>query len=149
MSVWDDPELQNDSEYVTFDAVGDAVAGTVQSVRKHTWADGSSCPKVNIVTAEGVERTVTAGQVRLKAELASLRPEPGDHISIKLTEVEKRAGGKTLKHFEVKVERSGDTTAAVVTSLPAQGQDPALAAAIASLTPEQLAALQATSGAPF
>jgi hypothetical protein len=119
MSIWDDPELANDSEYVTFENVGDEIVGTVQSVRKHTWADGTVCPKVNIVNDNGEEKTVTAGQVRLKAELAVKRPEPGDRIKIKLTNVEKRAGGKTLKHFEVLVHPGGATPEPVVAATPA------------------------------
>jgi hypothetical protein len=52
---------------------------------------------------------LTAGQVRLKAALAEQRPEAGDHLTVTLKQVEKRSGGKTLKHFDVEIKRgSGD-----------------------------------------
>jgi len=76
-------------------------------------------------TADG-EVALTAGQVRLKAELSEKRPEVGDTLTVTLTEVEKRAGGKTLKHFDVVVAKSGT---------------PAAALAAPSLTPEQQQAM--------
>ena len=39
---------------------------------------------------QGEERTITAGQVRLKAALVEQRPEVGDHIKVKFTQNEKR-----------------------------------------------------------
>ena len=102
MSIWDDPELRMSSDYVSFENVGDSVAGTVINVRAHRFDDGKVVPQL-LLDVDGEEKTVTAGQVRLKAALAEKRPEPGDAISITLTEIEKRAGGKTLKHFDVKV----------------------------------------------
>lgn len=116
MSIWDDAELQNDSEYVKFDAVGDEIAGEVVAVRKQVWDDGKVSPKLDIVTADGETRTVTAGQIRLKAELAAKRPEPGDRIRIRLSDIERRSGGKTLKHFEVEVTRGTGAPASTTTS---------------------------------
>jgi len=73
------------------------------------------------------EIALTAGQVRLKAALAEQRPEVGDTLTVKLTEIEKRAGGKTLKHFDVAVIKG--------TSLPTVAATP-------TMTPEQLAAVE-------
>ena len=90
---------------------------------------------------------MTAGQVRLKALLAEQRPEAGDTITVTLSEIEKRAGGKTLKHFDVKVVRAGASAAPAPAADPAPAQaaapaDPAaVQAAVANLTPEQLKAL--------
>ena len=146
-SVWDDPDLRVGGEFVKFENVGDSVSGTVNAVRAHRFDDGSVAPQILLTTDDGEERTVTAGQVRLKAELATQRPEPGDHVVIKFTEVEKRSGGKTLKHFSVDVNRGGTpaagTPAAAPATAPAAGAvDPqAAAAALANLTPEQKAAL--------
>jgi hypothetical protein len=147
-SVWDDPDLRVGGEFVKFENVGDTVSGTVNAVRAHRFDDGSVAPQILVTTDEGEERTITAGQVRLKTELATQRPEPGDHIKVTFTEVEKRSGGKTLKHFTVEVNRGG-APAAATTPAPAAapattaGQvDPAAAAAaLANLTPEQKAAL--------
>lgn len=146
-SVWDDPDLRVGGEFVKFENVGDTVSGTVNAVRAHRFDDGSVAPQVLLTTDAGEERTVTAGQVRLKAELAAQRPEPGDHITITHTEVEKRSGGKTLKHFSVQVNRGGAAPAAAPAAAtpapqPAAGVDPAAAAAaLANLSPEQRKAL--------
>lgn len=146
-SVWDDPDLRVGGEFVKFENVGDTVTGTVNAVRAHRFDDGSVAPQVLITTDTGEERTITAGQVRLKAELAAQRPEPGDHITITHTEVEKRSGGKTLKHFTVQVNRGGQTAAPVAATAPAVQEQPpivdpaAAAAALANLSPEQRKAL--------
>ena len=149
MSIWDDPDLRVGGEFFKFDNVGDSIAGTVNAVRAHRFDDGSVAPQVMLTTDDGEEKTVTAGQVRLKAALAEQRPEAGDHISVTFTENEKRAGGKTLKHFDVKVTRGGApapaAAPAAAASAPAATEQPvdqaALTAALGNLTPEQKAAL--------
>lgn len=154
-SVWDDPDLRVGGEFVKFEAVGDTISGTVNAVRAHRFEDGSVAPQVLVTTDDGEERTITAGQVRLKAELATQRPEPGDHIKVTFTDIEKRSGGKTLKHFSVEVTRGGGQpatqaaaapAAAAVSAAPAPTAAPeidpaAAAAALANLTPEQKQAL--------
>ena len=105
MSIWDEPDLAPDGEYVKFNAVGDAVAGKVTSVGLQRWDDGSISPKIGLLGDDGIERTLTAGQVRLKVALTEKRPEVGDHLSVRLSQIEPRGGGKTLKHFEVEVTR--------------------------------------------
>jgi len=105
MSIWDNPEFRADSgSYINFEKVGDSVEGSVVSVGLQTWKDGTIAPKIVINTREG-ERTLTAGQIRLKMALAEKRPEQGDFISVKFTAVEDRGGGKTLKHFDVEVRK--------------------------------------------
>jgi len=145
-SFWDDPEIRMSDDYVKFDDVGDSVTGKILSVRKHTFDDGKVVPQL-LLDVDGEEKTLTAGQVRLKAALAEKRPGVGDVLTVKLTDIEKRSGGKTLKHFEVVL---GDVPAAPAQpaqpAAPAadQGQaiDPqAAAAALANLSAEQKAAL--------
>lgn len=147
-SIWDDPDLRVGGEFFKFDNVGDSIAGTINAVRAHRFDDGSVAPQVMLTTDDGEEKTVTAGQVRLKAALAEQRPEAGDHITITFTENEKRAGGKTLKHFDVNVARGGGSAtpapAAAPAAQPANEQpvdQAALTAALGNLTPEQRAAL--------
>lgn len=145
-SVWDDPDLRVGGEFVKFENVGDTVSGTINAVRAHRFDDGSVAPQILLTTDDGEERTVTAGQVRLKAELATQRPEPGDHVVITHTEVEKRSGGKTLKHFSVQVTRGGKPAGApaaapAAAAAPGAVDPAAAAAALANLTPEQKAAL--------
>lgn len=102
LDVWADPDFAIGGEFVKFDQIGDTVSGKVIAVRKHVWDDGSVSPQLLLETEDG-EKTLTAGQVRLKAALAEKRPQPGQHVTITLTDVEKRAGGKTLKIFDVQV----------------------------------------------
>lgn len=118
MSVWDDPEIREGGEFVKFETVGDTISGTITALRTHRFEDGKVVPQVLIATDTGEERTITAGQVRLKAALSSERPEPGDHLTVTYTQNEKRAGGKTLKHFDVAVRRAG-APAAVAAAPPA------------------------------
>ncbi len=111
MSIWDNPDMKVNGDYIKFDQVGDTVTGRVISVRAHKWDDGSVSPQL-LLDVDGEEKTVTAGQIRLKAALAEKRPEEGDTLTITLADIEKRSGGKTLKHFDVAVVRSGDPAAA-------------------------------------
>lgn len=137
MSIWDDAEIRTGGEFIKFDAVGDTVTGTITAIRKHQFDDGKVVPQI-FLDVDGEERTLTAGQVRLKAELALQRPEVGDTLTVTLSNVEKRNGGKTLKHFDVLVTRGGAAAAAVITPAAAA---PAVPTTADQLTPEQQAAL--------
>jgi hypothetical protein len=161
VSIWDDPDLQVNDDYVKFEKVGDSITGTILTVRAHRFDNNSVAPQLLLRLDDGEEKTITAGQVRLKAKLAELRPEAGDRITITLTEIEKRAGGKELKHFDVQVAPgSGHASAAAAGNPPTSAPvgDPApsvhaptvpdstsdassLAAAIAALSEEQKKAL--------
>ena len=122
-SIWDDNDLSVSNDYITFDQPGDTVTGTITGIRKHTWADGSACPQISI-TVDGEEKTLTAGQIRLKALLGEKRPNVGDTITVTLTDVEKRAGGKTLKIFALDV----NSAAPAAPAKPAPAAAPAAAA---------------------
>jgi len=110
-SMWDDPELRSGGEFVKFENPGDKVSGVINAIKKHRFDDGNVVPQIYLTTDEGDERTLTAGQVRLKAALAEQRPEVGDHLSVTFERQEKRAGGKTLKHFAVSVRRGAGAAA--------------------------------------
>lgn len=145
MSVWDDPELRAGGDFITFETVGDTAAGTVQAIRVKRWDDGKVSPEILLTTDDGEEKTLTAGQIKLKTLLAEQRPEVGDHITVKLTDIEKRSGGKTLKHFSLDIRRGGGAAPAPAAA-PAQAGGPAVdqaavAAALAALTPEQRQAM--------
>ena len=133
MSIWDNPEMSVGGDYVKFDNIGDTVSGKILVVGIKRWDDGSVAPQLVLDTADG-EKTLTAGQVRLKAALAEKRPEEGDTLTVTLRDIEKRAGGKTLKHFDVAVARNGD---------PAAPAPAAPAPAPGGLSAEQQAALKA------
>lgn len=142
MSIWDEPGMKVGGDYIKFENVGDTVTGQVLSIGAHKWEDGSVSPQLVLSTAEG-EKTLTAGQVRLKAALAEKRPNVGDTITITYADLEKRAGGKTLKHFDVKVVfGDGFITSAPVAPASTAGVDPAVLAALQ-------AQLGAKSATPF
>lgn len=107
MSIYDDPDLVVSNEYIKFEEVGTEVTGDVISVGKHTWENGDKCIKLVIRDDDGTDRTLTAGQMKLAEKLKELRPDAGDRIRIKFTEIEKRPGGKTMKHFDVDVKAGG------------------------------------------
>lgn len=138
MSIWDSPDLAVGGDYIKFEQPGDTVTGKILVLKLHRFDDGSVAPQLLLDTEQG-EKTLTAGQVRLKAALAESRPEEGDTITVTLTQVEKRAGGKTLKHFDVGVIRAGDPAAAA----PPKPAASAAPAAANGLNAEQQAALKA------
>ena len=82
--------------------IGDTVTGKITSIRVATMPDGNQYPSLTLATATG-ERELLASQSRLLAMLAEKQPRIGDTITITHTDVEKLAGGKTLKHFDVTV----------------------------------------------
>ncbi|AGL13856.1 hypothetical protein [Actinoplanes sp. N902-109] len=152
MSVWDDPDLRAGGEFVKLENRGDRVSGLITAVRSHTFDDGKKVPQVLFVDdVTGDERTWTAGQVQAKTKLSELRPEAGDWFSAELTDIERRAGGKTLKHFSIEVNRGGRPAAGAAAAGAAAAQQTDMASVFANLTPEQRAALQqqAATAPPF
>jgi hypothetical protein len=140
--LWD--EFASSGNYVKFENVGDSVSGTITSIRRHTFDDGKVVPQIELTTDDGEEMTLTAGQIKLKQELTELRPNVGDHLFVVYASTEKRPGGKTLKHFTVRVNESSLPRPAAppqATPIP-RGPAPDAADPLASLTPEQLAAIR-------
>jgi hypothetical protein len=133
-AFWDDKEMFDSGEFVKFENVGDTISGTITAIRKHMFDDGKVVPQISITTIDGVDRIVTAGQIRLKAALAEKRPGVGDLLTITLADIEKRSGGKTLKHFDV-------TVGPVAAPAPVAAA-PAAADPLSGLTPEQIAAVK-------
>ena len=131
MSIWDDPELKINSDYIKFENPGDTASGIIVAIRAHKFDDGNVVPQIILNTADG-EKTVTAGQMQLKAMLADKRPNVGDTITITFTEVEKRSGGKTLKKFDVQVGAQHATAAAATAGDTGAG----------GYTPEQVEAMK-------
>jgi hypothetical protein len=123
MSIWDDPELRTAGNFVKFEKVGDTINGVVTAVKRHRFDDGNLVPQVELRCSDGEERTLTAGQTRLKLALVEQRPDVGDELTVTLTQIEKRAGGKTLKHFDVKVVRGDGTVPAPAGAKATVGAD--------------------------
>lgn len=83
-----------------FENEGDTVSGKITQIRVATMPDGSRYPSITIDTGERTVE-VLASQTQLLRLLASTQPKTGDQITITHTNVEKLAGGKTLKHFTI------------------------------------------------
>jgi hypothetical protein len=83
---------------------GDSISGVLTALRVATMPDGNKYPSLTI-TKDGTAYEVLASQTQLLRLLADTKPTVGDTITITHTRVEKLAGNKTLKHFDVKVAR--------------------------------------------
>jgi len=137
-SIWEDPEFSAGGDFVKFENIGDTITGRITLIKAHRFDDGKVVPQISL-DCNGEERTLTAGQIRLKAELVAQRPDVGDTLTVTLSDIEKRAGGKTLKHFAVDITRGGK--AAPRPAAPAAKAAPAPPATTDQLTDEQRAAL--------
>lgn len=93
-------------DFVKFENVGDQVVGIIKHVREGRDFNGNPCPLLILeVNAEGDEKTLTAGQVRLKAALAEKAPKVGDKIRITYSGVGEAQPGKApAKEFTVDVQ---------------------------------------------
>jgi len=104
---WD----QFDSDWVKFDEVGDKVAGTIMAIRVGKDFKGAPCPELVIRTDNG-DKTVTAGQAKLKPELARLKPQVGDRIAIVYSaNGDAKPGQAPAKLFDVQVQRADPVAA--------------------------------------
>ena len=104
MSIYD--ELSTGGDYVSFKEHGDKVAGDLIEVRKGKDFKGNDCPEWIGRTDDGRDHTVTCGQANLKAQALSLRPMPGDRVSVEYVRDEKADKGMK-KIFDVKVKTGG------------------------------------------
>lgn len=108
-------------------AIGDQVTGTLTRIEEEggETVQGDPCPELTIETEDGHEVQVTCSQARLWTRVAELDAEGallvGRHIEIELTDIEKRNGGRTLKHF--RVELSGKASVKVPTPKPRYSGD--------------------------
>jgi hypothetical protein len=112
MSFWDDPSVKPDiTSYMKFESVGDTVSGTIAQLRKRTFnagtADERICPEIIFVDDD--TPSLTAGQVLLQQALFELRPGVGDHLTVTLAAIDKKAT-KTLKRWQVVLKRKDGET---------------------------------------
>lgn len=93
-------------DYFKFDEVGDQIIGVIKEVREGRTFNGDPCPELVLETEAGEEKTVTAGQVRLKAVLAEKRPQKGDRVRITYSGIgEAKPGKAPPKEFTVDVKQ--------------------------------------------
>jgi len=133
MSIWDNAEMQVNSDYIKFETPGQSGTGTITNIGIHRWDDGTTSPQITL-DVDGETKTVTAGQIGLKALLAEVRPEVGEVLTVTFTGVEKRAGGKTLKKWDVAVaDRTEEAPEAPAAAPAAKGEQTAEQIAAAKL----------------
>lgn len=93
-------------EFVKFENVGDNVVGIIKDLREGKDFNGNPCPLLILeVSDDGDEKTLTAGQVMLKAALAEKMPQVGDKVKITYSGVSDAKPGKApAKMFTVEVK---------------------------------------------
>ena len=107
---WD--EFKNTGDFVSFREVGASVTGVVKMIRTGTDFNNNPCPEIILEDDKGEERTVTAGQVLLKAALAEKAPQVGDKIRIVYSGVgDVRPGKAPAKQFTVEVKKGSKPVA--------------------------------------
>ena len=112
-------EFTNNGDFVSFKEVGDSVVGIIKSIRTGKDFNQNPCPEL-ILDVDGEERTVTAGQVLLKAALAEKAPQVGDKVRIVYSGIGDAKPGKApAKQFTVDVK-----TAEKARTAPAAATDP-------------------------
>lgn len=124
MSIYDDPELKSGG-FVSWESVGDEIAGDVIDARKGVDFNGRPCPELVIRTDDGEDRIMTCGQANLKAQILEQKPMPGDRIKVAFVRTEKAEKGQK-KVFEVKVA-SGGAKGTAAAAVPISDEDPFVA----------------------
>lgn len=115
---WDQHKQTGD--WITFDNVGDTVIGDVIAIRTGKDFSGNPCPELVLKMDDGSEKTLTAGQVRLKSELAEQAPQVGDRIRIVYSGVGDAKPGKApAKLFDVAVKTGAGNTDPQPVTVPA------------------------------
>jgi hypothetical protein len=116
---WDQHKQTGD--WITFDSVGDQIIGEIIAIRTGKDFNQNPCPELVIRTDDGDEKTLTAGQVRLKSELAAQAPQVGDRIRIVYSGVgESKPGKAPAKLFDVAVRaKDPNATPVPVAAAPA------------------------------
>lgn len=100
---FDFDKYNDGGNYFKFKEVGDSVTGLIQSIVEGTDYSGNPVPVLELETDEG-EISVTASQVMLRAELAEVRPEVGDEVTITFIDFgEAQPGRNPAKLFEIEI----------------------------------------------
>jgi hypothetical protein len=104
-----------------FDNPGDAISGTLVSIRVATMADGTRMPALEIRDSEGTEWSLLAGAVNLQRALSQHRPASGDQVSIVFTGLgeQKTPGKNAPKLFDVAVKHANAAAPAPAPAAPA------------------------------
>lgn len=123
-SLWDNPDLKTGETYLSLKEVGDKVENAeVAEVGFHYYEPGQATPQLHLVDYAGNSLGIlTCGTINLKRLMKDNQVMPGDRIKrLELVRIESRPGGKTLKHYELDLDRP----VAAAPSAAAGGDDPA------------------------
>lgn len=116
-------EFKNNGDYVSFGEVGDSVVGIIKQLRTGKDFNGNPCPEL-VLDVDGEEKTLTAGQVLLKAALAEKAPQVGDKVRIVYSGIgEARPGKAPAKQFTVDVKTGGQPVKAARAAAKATEDD--------------------------
>jgi hypothetical protein len=103
---------RGDGSYQRWTDPGQQVVGTIVEMGVGSDINGNPCPQLTINTTTG-DVIVTCSQAQLRTKIIEIHKttpmKVGDKIAIIYTENESRAGGKTLKCFDVSHKADGDT----------------------------------------
>lgn len=104
---WDSPEVKaaaQSAEFASLKIVGDEAQGEIAklSVRKFNEGKADERPAIEVKFIDAP--TLTAGQTMLMQGLYELQPDSGDHLYVRLIEVQKM-GAKTMKRFLIRVTK--------------------------------------------
>jgi hypothetical protein len=119
------PKAPTSGAFVSFKEVGDTSDwGVVTDINGNgTTFNGDPCPQV-VLDVNGAVKTVTCGQAQLWSKTVAAVDAGtlavGKAAKFTLTNIERRNGGKTLKHFEIEVQ---DASPAMVAAV-AQREEP-------------------------
>jgi hypothetical protein len=95
---------RGDGSFQRWTDPGQKVVGTIVEMGVGTDINGNPCPQLTINTNDG-DVIVTCSQAQLRTKIIEIHKttpmKVGDKIAIIYTQNENRAGGKTLKCFDV------------------------------------------------
>lgn len=104
---------RGDGSYIRWNEPGDKAVGTIVEMGVGSDINGNPCPQLTINTTDG-DVIVTCSQAQLRSKIIEIHKTStirvGDKIAIVYTGNENRAGGKTLKMFDVQVKHDEQAT---------------------------------------
>jgi hypothetical protein len=120
---WDSDEVKaaaSSADYASLKVVGDEAQGIITKLGVRKFNEGTAQERPAIEVKFTDAPTLTAGQTMLMQGLYELQPQPGDHLYVQLTEVQKM-GAKTMKRFVIRVTKPNGETLQIDQSQSASG----------------------------
>lgn len=112
---------RGDGSYIRWNDPGQQVVGTIVEMGVGNDINGNPCPQLTINTTDG-DVIVTCSQAQLRSKVIEIHKtvtiRVGDKFAIVYTGNENRAGGKTLKCFDVSHKPQGTPAPENTTAKP-------------------------------